>query len=529
MVLNQKLYVKVAFAIGIGAFVGALIASLYFYLDAKQRWTESAREQIKQLALTVEKTASVALYVQDAELAKEIVEGLEVNDLVAGAMLVSEKGSWVGSKGFDEGSIFILEFDIRHPFFGDEVLGRLQLLPNMALIDERATSGAISQAWVLAIQALAIAVLVSILVNKTLTSPLNMLTGKVEQIRPGTNAILSIPKGHEKDEIGSLVTGINTLISNLNASIAQERELREKTEQLERKFRLIFEKASAGICLVDSNNVLVEVNEAFIQLSGSQSRQSRNTLVEWFEEQTELAAFLIAFRDDPFANHVEMELQLRTVDSDILKWVHCLFSKVQVSEDETEIVLEVMMYDVTERTYRERMIRFEAEHDMLTHLKNRRAGEQILKEMMRRADQSNGLMGLLLVDLDRFKPVNDIYGHEAGDTVLKVVAERLDGLGEDVMVSRWGGDEFVIGVGNVDKDNARLRKLAKTVLSRLARPIIVNDILECDIGASIGIAVYPQHGRTLEEILESADIAMYEVKEHGRGNFRFGHLSSGVA
>lgn len=529
MILNQKLYVKVALVIGVGAFIAAVVACIYFYLDAKARFEQDAGNQISQLALTVGKTASVALYVQDAELAREIVEGLEVNDLVAGAMLATGSSDWIGSQGFSSTSKAAMEFEIRHPFFNDEVLGTLVLQPNLDFIEQRATQGAISQAWVLALQAIFIAALVSLLVHKTLTAPLNFLTRKVEQITPGTNATLTVPRRHANDEIGSLVRGINTLISNLNASLEQERNLRERTEQLERKFRLIFERASAGICLVDQHNALQEVNEAFCQLSGSQTPQCRNTLVEWFEEQSELTAFLDAFRADPFANHVEMELQLRTVDSDILKWVHCLFSKVEGQDDSDEMMLEVMMYDVTERTYRERMIRFEAEHDMLTHLKNRRAGEHILKELMRRADQHNSIMGLLLVDLDRFKPVNDIYGHEAGDTVLKVVAERLSSLGEDVVVARWGGDEFVLGVSNVDRDYARLRKLAKTAISRLGRPIVIHDKLEVEVGASIGIAVYPHHGKTLEEMLESADVAMYQVKEHGRGNFRFGHLSSGVA
>ncbi|MCL2912452.1 diguanylate cyclase [Shewanella corallii] len=529
MIFNRKLYIKVALVIGIGAFIAAVVASVFFYLDTKFRAEQLATNQISQLALTVESTASVALYVQDAELAKEIVQGLEINDLVAGAMLTEGDKAWMGSRGFDLQAAEVIRFEIHHPFFSDQTLGKLLLMPNQAYIDERATQGAVSQAWVLAIQALAIAVLVSLLVHKTLTAPLNFLTQKVEQIVPGANAMLTVPRRHEKDEIGCLVRGINTLINNLNESLEQERGLRARTEQLERKFRLIFEKASAGICLVDSNNALLEVNEAFCLLSGSQTRSCRSTLVEWFEEQAELEEFLHNFRSDPFANHVEMELQLRTVDSDILKWVHCLFSKVQGQQEGEETILEVMMYDVTERTYRERMIRFEAEHDMLTHLKNRRAGEQVLRELMRRADQNNAMMGLLLIDLDRFKPVNDIHGHEAGDAVLKVVAERLGALGDDVMVARWGGDEFVIGVPSVDKDYTRLRSLAKTALSSLYLPIAVNDELECEIGASIGIAVYPHHGSTLEQMLESADMAMYEVKQHGRGNFRFGRLSTGVA
>lgn len=531
MILNrQKLYIKVAISIGLGAFVAAVVACLYFFMDAKSSKYLEARSQISQIALTVQKTASIALYVQDAELGREIVEGLEVNDLIAGALLTTGSGDWVSSKGFNrDGADALLEYEIPHPFFAGEVLGRLKLMPNSRYIESRATEVALKQAWVLALQSALIAVLVSILVHKTLTAPLKKLTGDFEQISPGQDDPLQVPRYHEQDEIGSLVRGINALVGNLNQSIDKERSMREKTELLERKFRLIFERASAGICLIDKQNQLLVANEAFERLCGTKSLESKPFLVSWFEEEFELETFLKELRQNVNLNHVEMELQLRTEQAESLKWVHCLFSKVEDTEGVSDLLIEVMMYDITERTYRERMIRFEAEHDLLTQLKNRRAGERILSEMMRKADQTRGMMGLMLIDLDRFKPINDIYGHEAGDTVLKAVADRLLRLAGDGVAIRWGGDEFLIGVNGVDKDYNKLRQLAQEILLQVSKPVMVRGNLTCDVGASVGIAVYPHHGHGLEELLEAADVAMYEVKEQGRGNFRFGRISSGAA
>lgn len=524
------MYIKVALSIALGAFTASVLACLYFFADAKRSKYEEARSQISQIALTVQKTASIALYVQDEELAREIVEGLEVNDLIAGALLAAPKGEWVRSTGFESNQReALLEYEISHPFFDREVLGRLKLIPNSRYIEARATEVAVKQAWVLALQSALIAILVSILVHRTLTAPLKKLTGDFEKIAPGQDNPLHIPRSHENDEIGSLVRGINNLVGNLNHSIEQERSLREKTESLERKFRLIFERASAGICLIDKQNQLLVANEAFERLCGTKSIAVRPYLSNWFEEEAELETFLDELRGNINLNHVEMELQLRTHHAESLKWVHCLFSKVEDSDGAAEMLIEVMMYDITERTYRERMIRFEAEHDLLTQLKNRRAGERILTKMMRKADQERGLVGLLLIDLDRFKPINDIYGHEAGDAVLKAVADRLQRIAADGVAIRWGGDEFLIGVENVDKDYLRLKELANEILTQVARPVRIRANLTCDVGASVGIAVYPHHGHTLQELLEAADVAMYEVKEQGRGNFRFGKVSSGAA
>ncbi|MBT1444244.1 diguanylate cyclase [Shewanella sp. JM162201] len=528
---SQKLYIKVALAIGLGALIAAVAACLYFYLDAKESKQAEARSQISQLAMTVQSTASVALYVQDGELGREIVEGLEVNDLIAGAQLSTNAGVWVSSAGFaGANEKALLQFDIPHPFFAGEVLGHLKLLPNSRYIDESATKGAVKQAWVLALQSALIALLVSFLVHKTLTAPLNQLTRNFGRISPGEDDPLDIPRYHERDEIGSLVNGINELIGKLNHSIETERTLRERTELLERKFRLIFERASAGICLIDKQNQLLVANEAFERLCGTKSLESKPCLISWFEEETELESFLRELRQNSHLNHVEMELQLRTENAESLKWVHCLFSKVEDSEGVSDLLIEIMMYDITERTYRERMIRFEAEHDLLTQLKNRRAGERLLHEMMRRADQTASPMGLMLIDLDRFKPVNDVYGHEAGDTVLKAIAERLMRLVDDNgVVIRWGGDEFLIGVANVDKDYNLLKTLASNILQQVSKPVMIRGNLNCDVGASIGIAVYPHHGQTLEAMLEAADVAMYDVKEQGRGSYQFGRLPPGAA
>jgi diguanylate cyclase (GGDEF)-like protein len=127
---------------------------------------------------------------------------------------------------------------------------------------------------------------------------------------------------------------------------------------------------------------------------------------------------------------------------------------------------------------------------------------------------------LLLIDLDRFKQVNDTLGHSAGDNILKQVAERLSAIvGSRETICRIGGDEFKIILPEVD-DRGVLGELAKSVISGLSQPFSV-DGNRCTIGASVGIAVSPFDGSTSEELTRNADLALYAAKHGGRGSFRF--------
>ena len=176
--------------------------------------------------------------------------------------------------------------------------------------------------------------------------------------------------------------------------------------------------------------------------------------------------------------------------------------------------------DITERKEAEDRIRRVAQHDALTGLPNRALvyefGEHLLSAMRR----NEGQAACLFVDLDRFKPINDTYGHEVGDLVLREVGRRLSACvrGED-LVGRIGGDEFVALLAPVhgDEDAARI---AMHILGRLGRPI-PGDGVELQVSPSIGISLFPQDGASMEELIRHADAAMYAVKQGGRNGFQF--------
>lgn len=171
--------------------------------------------------------------------------------------------------------------------------------------------------------------------------------------------------------------------------------------------------------------------------------------------------------------------------------------------------------DIRERKAREEVLATLAHCDPLTGLPNR----MLLRERIEAALASSDPFCVMMIDLDGFKQINDTLGHETGDAVLEAVAKRLlSCLGEGDTAARFGGDEFTLVVlGSGDLEHAST--LAETVIAAVSHPILVNSA-SLFVGASIGIAFAPEHGRTASELLSSADAALYAAKSEGRGCFR---------
>ena len=164
-----------------------------------------------------------------------------------------------------------------------------------------------------------------------------------------------------------------------------------------------------------------------------------------------------------------------------------------------------------------------ARHDALTGLPNRRVFAEGLEAAVARSRQGTVTHAVLIIDLDRFKPINDIHGHAAGDIVLCEIATRLAALSRTSdAVARLGGDEFGIILDCIAPGDpiAAASALADRVIARVGQPISIGD-QAVDVGASIGIAICPNDGTDPDTLLRAADMAMYRAKEEGRGTYRF--------
>ena len=188
--------------------------------------------------------------------------------------------------------------------------------------------------------------------------------------------------------------------------------------------------------------------------------------------------------------------------------------------------------DVTAQTQNEEQIRYLAYHDSLTGLGNRLAFKERLDEAIERARQSGRHLGIIFLDLDNFKRINDTLGHSAGDRLLREVSERLrsavrfsDSIQRmslpppELVVSRLGGDEFTVLVENM-KRPLDLAKVAVRIQRMLPEPIVI-DGYELMVTGSMGLATSPSDGDDLESLLRKADTAMYDAKSRGRNGFQF--------
>ncbi|PCI04267.1 MAG: hypothetical protein COB78_08050 [Hyphomicrobiales bacterium] len=154
--------------------------------------------------------------------------------------------------------------------------------------------------------------------------------------------------------------------------------------------------------------------------------------------------------------------------------------------------------------------------DPLTGLPNRRAFSEHIKALDNDASNKSKDFSVLLIDLDRFKPINDIYGHEVGDFVICKAAERLEkAVGKLGIVARLGGDEFGVVF---DKTNPDSENLAEEIIASIEVPIVTGNV-RAEISASIGIATSPNHGCDTQSLLRAADLAMYNVKKNGRAGW----------
>ncbi len=227
---------------------------------------------------------------------------------------------------------------------------------------------------------------------------------------------------------------------------------------------------------------------------------------------------------------VKVVRPLEAVDATLRQLHHPDAKESHVRLNEVERLRETaaMLQQVfAEKALLENKLRDLAFFDPLTQLPNRRLLEDRLHQKILRAKRHNTLLALLFIDLDDFKPVNDAFGHEVGDWVLRVVAERITScLRESDTVSRQGGDEFVVLLPDLTIQQAAI-EVAEKICEALAQPFLMENGEQLSITSSIGIAVYPLDAENEQELLRLGDIAMYAAKTNGGNRLQIAQPENG--
>ena len=318
-------------------------------------------------------------------------------------------------------------------------------------------------------------------------------------------------------ELEQLNRGLDQLVQERTAAL-REREAELQAQNL--LFDAALRNMAHGLCMFDRNERLIVCNDRYAELSGL----ARDLVKPGVTLRAILEARAAGSGGPLHAdNYVEDRLaQIRKGEPYDIEIAMCDGSVLAVNHrpmpDGGWVAIH---HDITAQKRAETQITYMARHDDLTSLANRAVLLEKMEEELARARRHGSKFTLFILDLDLFKTVNDTLGHPVGDELLKVVADRLlSCIGETDTVARLGGDEFAI-LATVDGDQRETAiATANKLLAAVAAPCEL-DGHHLNIGTSIGIALAPEHGTAVDQLVKNADLALYRAKAEGRNAYRF--------
>ncbi len=351
---------------------------------------------------------------------------------------------------------------------------------------------------------------------------------KLADTNSGYNASLSIPLISSGQVVGVLVVcaseqesfseteeRILSGISQTVANVLDAMEMKAPATISGSVAELVFKNSTNGIMISDNEGVIKRVNHAFFKLTGVSSREATGKYWEdvlWgHREEERIEAINVSLTD---IDRWSGGLWIRRKDGEALK-VNLDIEKS--GEDGGTLVSSIT--DVFSSKNAADEIRRQAHYDSLTGLAGKSLFMNQLKQGLARARRSSGVLAVLFLDLDNFKVVNESLSHEAGDELLKEVADRLTQCVREVdTVARLGGDEFMVILENLT-NKYDVTVVARKIIKSLALPITVESE-EVFITVSLGMTIYPDDGGDEKELTRNAELAMYSAKDMGKNNFQ---------
>ncbi len=323
----------------------------------------------------------------------------------------------------------------------------------------------------------------------------------------------------EHDRAGESMTQeqVEPLVSIAHAlgAAVQRRAAGERLEQA----RIAFDNTAEGIMICDDKKRITAVNKGFTTITGYGEDEAIGRTPEILSSGKNSAEFYVTmWQSIVQEGGWRGELWNRRKNGEIYpQWL----TITAVRDPEQQITHYVAVFaDISEAKESQQRLHQLVNHDPLTGLPNRRLLNELLGRAVRHSERKHQNIGLLFIDLDRFKTVNDTLGHHAGDTLLSIVTQRLNAVVRECdTVARLGGDEFIVMMDSLNQpEDAAI--VARKVIASLQESFIING-KEVFIGASIGISIFPKDGNTANDLIRAADIAMYQAKHEGRNDFRF--------
>ncbi len=281
----------------------------------------------------------------------------------------------------------------------------------------------------------------------------------------------------------------------------------------------VFESTGEAIMVIDLNACIESVNPAFEKITQFKKEQViGKPLAILASQKHDTDTYNSLWQQLVKNTHWQGEVWNQRADDEVYPaWLS--INAVQKDNNTVERYV-VLLSDITKRKNYEKQIWRQANYDALTKLPNRNLFHRRLEQALEQAREENAHVGLMFIDLDHFKEVNDTLGHDAGDELLKAATKRLSGaVRKNDTVARMGGDEFTVVLPMLEHQNLAL-DIAARILEQLNTPFTLPQG-QVKISGSIGIVIYPQDGDDITNLLKNADIAMYRIKTQGRNGYFF--------
>lgn len=297
----------------------------------------------------------------------------------------------------------------------------------------------------------------------------------------------------------------------------QMRKSQHQLQESEQRFKSLFEHHPDGIIVRDLDGGLISCNKAMESMTGYSIEELRSETIQTLVSREDVKQVLACFSGAAKGNPGKFHARFIRRDGSIME-VEAAFLPL-IIDGEIKGVHGITR-DVTQSRNYERRIEHLATHDVLTELPNRHLLINCMQRAVEYSWRNNSQTGIMFLDLNRFKQVNDSLGHDIGDLLLKEVSGRLKKVVRETdIVARLGGDEFVIVLNDLTSIET-MATVAEAVLESIAAPVNLAGH-EISISTSIGGSVFPKDGHDVATLLKHADLAMYQAKELGSGSFRF--------
>lgn len=308
---------------------------------------------------------------------------------------------------------------------------------------------------------------------------------------------------------------------NLLGTVGFSRNISER-KAIEEELRIaaIAFESQEGMIITDANNIILKINQSFTHMTGYTEQEAVGQKMHLLKSGVQDAYFYSEmWKSIHDTGSWQGEIWNRRKNGEIYpEWL-----TITAVKNKDKIITHYVgtMLDITARKAIERKTEHLAHHDALTDLPNRTLLTDRLNQALAQVRRQDTMLALMFIDLDKFKPVNDLLGHDIGDLLLKDVANRLLSCvkRESDTVSRIGGDEFVVLLSRIENETD-VERIAQKILDAVSQPFNINK--HCiHISSSIGIAIYPQHGTNVISLMKNADDAMYQAKNSGRNCFTY--------